>query len=136
MLDNRHISSSEPHVTILINFRGQEAVTGLTEGKRSLLKVARSRDPGAPPSLPTLTLSNSKLQHSCKFRTCKFPRTAGSLSMQIPSQGYTVLVSASSLPSPGQTWTRSDRLVSDKTRRQTYFETEMEMGAQPLTCSS
>ena len=108
-------SSSQPHVTILINFRGQE--TDLTEGKRSLLKVARSRDPGAPPSLPTLKLSNSKLQHSCKFRTCKFPRTAGSLGVYAnPQSGLRAGVSP---PSP-LSWPDLDKL-RPASFRQTYF---------------
>ena len=117
-----HQSLVSPFLSM--NVLGQEAVPGLTEGK-SLLKEQEAETPGLlPPSLPTLTLSNSKLQHSCKFRTCKFPRTAGSLGVYAnPQSGLRAGVSP---PSP-LSWPDldklrgSDRLVSDKTRRQTFF---------------
>ena len=108
-------SSSDPRVPTFLsmNFSGQEAVPGLTEGK-SLLKEQEAETPGLlPPSrhlhflIPSYSIvANSGLANSPGLRALW-------VSMQIPSQGY-VLVSALPLLSPGQTWTSSDRLVSDK----------------------
>ena len=119
-------SSSEHNVPILIN-NCLSVRSGASEAGEALCSDARAVTPGLPPSrhLHFLILSYNIVANSGLANS---PGRLSGCLCKSPVR-VTCSVSASSLSSAGQTWTRlrnSNRLVSDKTRHQTYFDVSQE----------